>query len=131
MIFPMKCSCEIFCLKHKTLDFSFYKAKLSLLSWQTILCMVFICIILVFMDVMPGNAKESLKKHACLKHYCLPYYSKSALQNPKRSKLTASIFYIKNLPSMMFPVLAFLVSFFLLLKRHQSIPTKAHYATCS
>ena len=49
------------------------------------------------MDVRPGNVRESQKMHACCKNYCFSYYAKSAILNPKLSKLAASFFLYRKL----------------------------------
>ena len=67
------------CFENKIKGFSFGHSQIISIVKETILYIAFIGTISVFMDVMPGNARESKKNHVCWKKYCLSYYSKSTI----------------------------------------------------
>ena len=96
------------CLERKTIGFIFLKkAKWSQFSWRTILYLVFICIICLVMEIRRGNARESLKKHACWKNIAFPSNQKVVLKIQNRQNWPHQFFCIKNLPSVKLPVFAF------------------------
>ena len=64
----------------------FWQSQIIPIVMDKNLYMVFMCIIRLFIDVMPENARKGLKKHACWKHYSLSYYSKKYYLKPKRIK---------------------------------------------
>ena len=80
MILPIEDIFDFLCFEHETIGLIFLdKEKSSLLWLIKIVYVVFMCIIWLFIDVMPGNARESLKKYACWKIIICLNFSKSTI----------------------------------------------------
>ena len=115
-----------------TLHVTHDKAKVSPLSWRAILYMVFICIFWVFRDIILGKARKSMLVERNMD--CLMIQNASfKVQKCFFFKLAAAVFCIKNLASVMLPVLAFeykKIYIFFWFMRHKFWPKIAYSGTC-